>query len=138
MDNWNEVWEEGLDYAKTIKRLDPNNTKLDNHTIYNMVCMACESMLTAIIGMYGEMAEHSTVSGMLRVLGTKTEVPDNLIAQSRFLNRFNTYCSLDSIPAKEITKEDIIKMKDFILSVGPFLIDIHVQKSGKYSEKPVV
>lgn len=138
MENWNDVWEEGLAYAKTIKKLDPNNTKLDNHTIYNMVCMACESMLTAVIGMFGEMAEHSTVSGMLRVLGTKAEVPEYIIEQSRFLNRFNTYCSLDAIPAKEITTEDIVKMKDFILLVGPFLIDLHVDKSGKYSAKPMV
>lgn len=138
MDNWNDVWEEGLAYAKTIKKLDPINTKLDNLTIYNMVCMACESMLTAIIGMHGSMAEHSTVSGMLRLLGTKTEVPDHLIDESRFLNRFNTYCSLEAIPAKQITTDDIIKMKDFVLAVAPFLLDMQIQISGKYSTKPMV
>lgn len=138
MENWKEVWEEGLAYAQTIKKLDPDNTKLDNHTIYNMVCMACESMLTAVIGMHGEMAEHSTVSGMLRVLGTKVAVPDHLIQESRFLNRFNTYCSLESVPAKEITTEDIKKMKDFILNVGPFLVDVQIDKSGKYASKPTV
>ena len=110
MDNILPIFEEGESYYAKLKVLNFEQSKLGPEVSYNMVCMAAESMLTAILMKNNSAVEHGSISAMLRAASNFVPVRLGLIDEARFINRFHTWCALDAIPSRKANPDELRRM----------------------------
>ncbi len=108
-----QLLNEGLAYLRKVSKIKPSESPLANDTIYNIVCLGLETSLTALLFKYKEAIDHGSVSSLIRSLGKFEDIPENWISEARFLNKFNTYCSLDIVESKIPTDEETARMIAF-------------------------
>jgi hypothetical protein len=104
------IFAEGEDYCKKLKKMDFENSKLGAEVTYNMICMAAEAMLSAILIKNNSAVEHGSISAMLRTASNYMPVRLGLIDEARFINRFHTWCALDAIPSRKANPEELRRM----------------------------
>ncbi|MDA3891715.1 MAG: hypothetical protein PF517_08645 [Salinivirgaceae bacterium] len=109
----NQILQEGITYLSKLDKINPETSKLGSEVIYNFVSLGIEAVLTAVLMDYNKMVDHSGISKMLRELQTVEDVDKGWIETARFMNRFQSYCSLEPIPVKIPTHEDLTKIIDF-------------------------
>lgn len=112
-----DVLQEGLDYLSKLENMDPKKSKLGSEVLYNFVSLGIESVLTAVLMDYNKMVDHSGISHMLRELETVEPVKANWKEVARFMNRFQSYCSLEPIPVKIPNHEELARIIDFGIDV---------------------
>ncbi|MFB6343677.1 hypothetical protein ACE1ET_18290 [Saccharicrinis sp. FJH62] len=110
MDNIISVYREGEAYLHKLQKMDFEKAKLGPEVAYNMICMSAEAMLSAVLMKYDEVVEHGSISAMLRATSIHLPVRLGLIDEGRFINRFHTWCSLESIKPKKIEPADLKRM----------------------------
>ena len=110
---WNKYYEDAIGYFKVAKGAASKGT-LGNTVIYNVISMAVENFMTALLMKENFLPTHSSISSMLREIKKKYTVPEEYSAEVRFINRFMNFCSLEVLPAVEILDEDIIRMLTFL------------------------
>lgn len=111
--NWKNEYDEGLQYAVAVKGLVDKN-KVDNETLYHILCLSVEKMTACLTGMLNYIPMHSGLTFIFRELAKKMELPDHFLNEVRFLNGFMTYCSLDIEEPKEISQADMMRMVKFL------------------------
>jgi hypothetical protein len=116
----NETLQEGLDYLSKLEKIDPATSKLGSEVIYNFVSLGIESVLTAVLMAHNKMVDHSGISKMLRELETVEAVDKAWMETARFMNRFQSYCSLEPIPVKIPNNEELMKIINFGKSVEKY------------------
>ncbi len=109
----NETLLEGLNYLKKTSKIDAATTKLGAEVVYNMVSLGIEAVLTHVLMSYDKIVDHSGISMMLRELESVEEVPEEWKSSARFMNKFQSYCSLEPIPAKVPDVEQLVKIIGF-------------------------
>lgn len=114
------VLAEGLMYLKKLHAIDPKNSKLGSEVLYNFVSIGIESVLTAVLLAYNKNVDHSGISMMLRELEKVEKVDSEWIDQARYMNRFQSYCSLEPIPVKVPTADEMVGIVKFGLSVEKY------------------
>lgn len=119
----NEVLNEGLKYLKKTSTINPVSTKLGAEVVYNMVSLGIEAVLTHVLMSYDKMVDHSGISMMLRELESVEEVPEDWKTSARFMNKFQSYCSLEPIPAKVPDAEQLGKILDFGKMVEAYALE---------------
>jgi len=112
-----EILNEGLSYLNKLDKMDPYESKLGSEVLYNFVSLGIEAVLTAVLMSYNKMVDHSGISGMLRELAKVEKVDQHWIDTARFMNRFQSYCSLEPIPVKIPTKDELVRIIEFGKSV---------------------
>ncbi len=113
MDEWKKYYDEGVAYSK-VSQGATKKGKLGNIVIYNMVSMAAEGFLTSLLAREGVFPEHSSISSMMRELKKRMPVPDAFTSEVRFLNTFMNFCSLEVVPERIPTDEEVKRMSLFI------------------------
>jgi len=113
MEEWKKYYDEGVAYSK-VSQAATQKGKLGNIVIYNTVSMSVEGFLTSILVREGFFPEHSSISGMLRELKKRMPVPDEFTTEVRFLNSFMNFCSLEVVPERIPTNEEVMRMSAFI------------------------
>ncbi|MCW0481715.1 hypothetical protein [Gaoshiqia sediminis] len=117
METWNGYHSEALAYYKTTVKAKEKGRPFGNLVYYNLIGLALEGFLTALITKDGDLPEHSSISSMLRMLKKKYEVPELFIEESRFYNKFMNFCSLEVLETLEPTDEEIDRMINFLAEV---------------------
>lgn len=112
-----EILNEGIAYLAKLDKMDPHESKLGSEVLYNFVSLGIEAVLTAVLMNHNKMVDHSGISRMLRELAKVEEVDDSWIETARFMNRFQSYCSLEPIPVQVPTKEELVRIIEFGKSV---------------------
>jgi hypothetical protein len=112
MENWEKYYDEAGSYSKTAFGAY-NNSRLGNQVVYNLVGLAIENYLTALCVKLDMMPEHSSIGGMLRQLGKQITVPKYFMVESRFINKFMNFCSLEVFEPKDPTRSDLVRMLSF-------------------------
>lgn len=120
--NWKNELEEGVLYSKAAEGLK-NNKKVDNETLYHIICLSVEKFLASLSGMVNYIPMHSGLTFVARELGKKMEFPENYLNEVRFLNGFMTYCSLDFEQPKVISDTDIDRMITYMVDLKIFTED---------------
>lgn len=115
-----EILLEGISYLEKLDKINPETSKLGSEVIYNFVSLGVESVLTGVLMDYNKMVDHSGILMMLRELQTVEEVELSWIDAARFMNKFQSYCSLEPIPVKIPTNLDLVKIIDFGKEVGDY------------------
>ena len=110
MDEIVSVYKEGKSYLCKLQKMDFYTLKLGPDVAYNMICMSAEAMLSSVLMKHKEALEHGSVSAMLRAASAHIPVRLGLIDEGRFINRFHTWCSLDTIKPKKIEPIDLNRM----------------------------
>lgn len=113
---------EGIDYLDRLKSVDVANNKLGSEVLYNMVCLGVEAIFTGVLLKYDCVIDHSGIYRLLRELKTREDVPENWDVTAKLMGRFQTYCSLDIIPAKIPTDAELLQMFEFGDSVRGFAV----------------
>lgn len=111
---------EGISYLEKLDKIDPKTSKLGSEVIYNFVSLGIESVLTGVLMNYNKMVDHSGILMLLRELQTVEEVDLSWIETARFMNKFQSYCSLEPMPVKIPTNLDLVKIIDFGKEVGDY------------------
>ncbi len=117
METWNGYYSEAVAYHKTIVGAKRKGRPFGNLVYYNLVGLALEGFLTALISKDGSLPEHSSISSMLRMLKKKYDVPESFTEESRFYNKFMNFCSLEVLETLEPTDEEIDRMIRFVEDV---------------------
>jgi len=113
MEEWKKYYDEGVAYSR-VSQGATQKGKLGNIVIYNTVSMAAEGFLTSLLARDGYFPEHSSISSMMRELKKRMPVPDEFSAEVRFLNSFMNFCSLEVVPERIPTDEEVKRMSRFI------------------------
>ena len=119
MEEWKRYSKEGKDYLKAAFGAY-SNKKLGNCVIYNLIGLSIESYLTALCMKLNILPEHSSIGSMLHILKKHVEVPESFTAESRFMNRFMNFCSLDVCDVKEPENSDLVRMLSFMGNIRDF------------------
>lgn len=114
METWNGYYSEAEAYYKTTVGAKKKGRPFGNLVYYNLVGLALEGFLTALISKDGSLPEHSSISSMLRMLKKKYEVPESFAEESGFYNKFMNFCSLEVLETLEPTDEEIDRMIRFV------------------------
>jgi hypothetical protein len=117
--NWMKELEEARQYAKAAEGMKENR-KVDNETLYHIICLSVEKYLATLTGMLNYIPMHSGLTFVVRELGKKMEMPSGFLDETRFLNSFMTYCSLDFEKPKEISESDLLRMVTFLTQMADF------------------
>lgn len=123
MTAWHKDLEEAHQYALAAEGLKING-KVDNETLYHIVCLSVEKYTASLAGMLNYIPMHSSLTFVVRELGKKMELPTYFMDESRFLNSFMTYCSLDFEKPKEISEADKERMFAFLKDLKVFTQEI--------------
>jgi hypothetical protein len=117
--NWKNELEEGILYSRAAEGLKKNR-KVDNETLYHIICLSVEKFLASLAGMVNYIPMHSGLTFVARELGKKMEFPENYFNEVRFLSGFMTYCSLDFEKPKVISEVDLARMIGFMADLKNF------------------
>ncbi len=113
--DWESYYKEAVDYCHVAQNAS-RKRKLGNMVIYNIVGMSIENFMTSLLIREGNFPEHSSISGMLREIKKIMPVPEEFTAGVRFMNSFMNFCSLEVVPEKIPTDDEIVRMVDFVSS----------------------
>lgn len=106
-------------YAKAVDGM-LKNRKFDNETLYHIICLSIEGYTLALAYMMNYIPTHSGLSFVVRELGKKMNLPSHFVDESRFLNSFMTYCSLDFEEPKKVSEPDLTRMVSFLTDIKLF------------------
>ncbi len=112
---WESYFSEAMDYCNVARNASQKG-KLGNMVIYNIIGMSVENFMTSLLIRDGNFPEHSSISGMLRELKKIMPVPEEFTPEVRFMNSFMNFCSLEVVPEKVPTDEEISRMVSFVTS----------------------
>jgi hypothetical protein len=118
--DWSKDLKDAHLYARTAKGMKESR-KVDNETLYNIICLSVEKYTATMAGMVNYIPMHSGLSFVMRELSKKMEVPQHFLEETRFLNGFMTYCSLDFEKPKEISESDLQRMVMFLNDLCSFV-----------------
>ena len=113
---WENYFKEAIDYCSVAQNAS-HNGKLGNIVIYNVISMSVENFMTSLLIREGNFPEHSSISGMLREIKKIMPVPEEFTPAVRFINSFMNFCSLEIVPEKIPTDEEIARMVGFATSL---------------------
>ena len=123
MEDWLRYYNEANSYAKAAFG-SYKNSRLGNQVVYNLIGLSLENYLTALCMKLDVLPVHSSIGSMLSLLGRKMPVPEKFKEESRFINRFMNFCSLEIFEPKEPTKEDLERMLIFTTDIHKFCSNI--------------
>ena len=113
---WESYFKEAIDYCGVALNASRKG-KLGNTVIYNLIGMSVENFMTSLLIREGNFPEHSSISGMLREIKKIMPVPEEFTVGVRLMNSFMNFCSLDIVPEKIPTDEEIARMVGFATSL---------------------
>jgi len=119
MEEWQKYYDEANSYSKAAFGAF-NKRKLGGHVIYNLIGLALENYLTALCMSMDLLPEHSSIGSMLALLKKQMEVPENFAIESRFMNKFMNFCSLEITDTPEPSDSDLVRMLSFSDDVRNF------------------
>lgn len=119
MEDWEKYYDEASSYSKAAFGAF-NKKKLGGHVIYNLIGLAIENYLTALCMKLDLMPEHSSIGSMIHLLKKQVEVPESFGAESRFMNKFMNFCSLEVMETPEPKTSDLVRMLSFTEDVKNF------------------
>ncbi len=119
MEEWEKYYDEANSYSKAAFGAF-NKRKLGGHVIYNLIGLALENYLTALCMSLDLMPEHSSIGSMLALLKKQMEVPEHFAVESRFINKFMNFCSLEITDTPEPNDSDLVRMLSFTEDVRIF------------------
>lgn len=122
MEEWNKYYDEANSYSKAAFGAF-NKKKLGNHVIYNLIGLSIESYLTALCMSLNMMPEHSSIGSMLSLLKKQIQVPNGFSVESRFMNKFMNFCSLEVLETPEPNNSDLVRMLSFMDDIRNFTIE---------------
>ncbi len=112
-----DTLKEGIAYLEKLKGVDPSKSKLGAEVLYNFICLGIESVLTAVLMENGKVVDHSGIGNLIRELKNVEEVDPMWVDTARYMNRFNSYCSMEPIAAKIPNNDELKQFIVFGLSV---------------------
>lgn len=119
MEDWKKYYGEAASYSKAAFGAF-SKKRLGNLVVYNLIGLTIENYLTAVCVRLGFFPEHSSVGAMLHALKKKVDTPENFAAESRFMNKFMNFCSLEVLETPEPSNSDLVRMLSFTDDVRIF------------------
>jgi hypothetical protein len=119
---WKIDFEEAEKYYSATVGLY-NNKKVDNITLYHILCLSVEKYAAVLSSLVEYLPEHSSLTFVFREVGKKMEIPAEFTDEVRFLNRFMNYCSLDIQEAVPVSNEEMERMISFLKRLQKFVIE---------------
>lgn len=110
-------------YAKTVRGMAANG-KIDNETLYHILCLSVENLASALAAKLNYIPEDSELSSIFFELKLKLTLPESFLTEVQFLNQFMTYCSLEFEKPKKITDADKMRMISFMNDLEIFTEEI--------------
>ena len=132
MQNWNKYFTDAERYSKAAFGAF-NHNKLGNFVVYNLICLALENYFTAICIALNTLPEHSSISGMIHFLKKRIDLPASFQAESRFINKFMGFCSLEIHQIIKPTRADLVRMLGFTEEVKYYFQNEFANKQGFFS-----
>ncbi len=111
--DWEKYQNEALSYWKAANGA-MTTKRLGNTVIYNLISLALENFLTSLLVKDLMLPQHSGIGSMLRELKKSHNVPESFFIDSRLVNRYMNFCSLEVMENIEPTNEDLHKMCSFM------------------------
>ena len=119
MEDWKKYYDEASSYSNAAFGAF-NKKRLGNHVVYNLIGLAIENYLTSLCIKLDIMPEHSSIGSMLHLLKKQIEVPGNFSVESRFINKFMNFCSLEVLDTPEPKDPDLVRMLSFTEDIKIF------------------
>lgn len=116
---WEKYYDEATRYSKAAFGAF-NKNRLGNFVVYNLISLSIESYLTAVCASLNTLPEHSSISGMIHFLKKRIEIPESFTLESRFINKFMNFCSLEILETIEPTRSDLVRMLSFTSDIKEF------------------
>ncbi|MBN2636015.1 MAG: hypothetical protein JXR61_07080 [Prolixibacteraceae bacterium] len=123
MEELKKYYNEAGSYSKTALGAFKNK-RLGNIVVYNLIGLAIENYLTALCMKFNLLPEHSSISSMLHLLKKQVEIPESFKTESRFINKFMNFCSLEILETPEPDDSDIVRMLRFTDDIKHFAEEI--------------
>jgi hypothetical protein len=117
--DWSKDLNEAQQYEKAATGMRMNK-KVDNETLYHIICLSVEKYTSTLADMVNYIPMHSSLTFIVRELEKKMDIPSGFLNETKFLNSFMTYCSLEVEEAKPISEEDITRMFSFLYDLSAY------------------
>ncbi len=118
--DWKFYYDEGKSYLKTCKKLIVNRGPFDNEFLYNLSILAGERLVLGMLLSYDYIPASTSLAGMLQEGKEYYTLKDEVIEGNRFLNKFQTFCSLEVVPFTAPKDEEMKKIVDYIIKIDEF------------------
>ncbi|MGQ1786728.1 MULTISPECIES: hypothetical protein [unclassified Saccharicrinis] len=118
--DWKFYFDEGKSYLNTCEKLIVNRGPFDNEFLYNLAVLAGERLALGMLLSYDYIPASTSLSGMLQEGNEFYELSEDITKGARFMNKFQTFCSLEVVPFTPPTDEELESIVNFISKVGRF------------------
>ncbi|WP_066627674.1 hypothetical protein [Labilibacter marinus] len=112
--DWKFYYDEGKSYFNTCQKLIKKRGSFDNEFIYNLSVLAGERLALGMLLSYDYIPAATSLSGMLREGEEHYKLDAEILQGARFLNKFQTFCSLEVIPFTPPNDSELEKIVDYI------------------------
>ena len=127
--SWEQDYYEAGQYAKAVDGM-VQNKKVDNETLYHILCLSVEKYTAALSGMLNYIPMHSGLTFVFRELNKKLDLPSHFLDEVKYLNGFMVYCSLDFVKPKPVSDDDVSRMVIFLNELAVFTKDQYDQNGS--------
>lgn len=117
-ETYKEFFEDGRKYLKTARGGLKRPSVFTEEILYNILGMAIEKNIMAILIYHGSMADNHTFSDLLNSLGRVVEIDEKLVADLHEFEMYQTICSVfDGYRRKKMTYDVIARMVETALII---------------------
>ncbi|GAF03195.1 hypothetical protein [Saccharicrinis fermentans] len=118
--DWQFYFDEGKSYLNTCKKLIVNPKSFDNEFIYNLAVLAGERLVLGMLLSYDYIPSSTSLSGMLQEGKEFYQLDEDILEGARFLNKFQTFCSLEVIPFTPPDQQELESIVKYIVLIAQF------------------
>ncbi len=118
--DWKFYYDEGKSYINTCNKLIVDRGPFDNEFLYNLAVLAGERLVLGMLLSYDYIPASTSLSGMLQEGKEYYTLNDEIKEGNRFLNKFQTFCSLEVVPFTPPEDKEMEKIISFIGVIEEF------------------
>ena len=118
--DWKYYFDEGKSYLNTCNKLLVKRRHFDNEFIYNLSVLAGERLALGMLLSYNYIPAATSLSGMLQEGKEYYMLSEEIMQGARFLNKFQTFCSLEVIPFTPPSDKELEDIVNYIGQIGQF------------------
>ncbi len=118
--DWKFYFDEGKSYLNTCNKLIKKRGPFDNEFVYNLSVLAGERLALGMMLSHDYIPASTSLSGMLQEGKEFYKLSDDVLKGARFLNKFQTFCSLEVIPFTPPNDEELEQIVSYINIVDDF------------------
>lgn len=118
-----EMYADAKGFLKSVQSVKEGKSKFNADLLYNISVMCLEKLYMTYLSQKKVVAIHHTPMSLLNDAKSVEPFPENIIAVTKLISRFESICSLDGFGYKTPSNEEIITIVNGLFELNDFILD---------------